>query len=625
MVPVISTTGAGDVPAEGPPRIVVMGVAGSGKSTVAALLGERLGLPVAEADDFHLATSITKMAAGEPLTDDDRWPWLVRLQRELDQREGAVITCSGLRRSYRDLLRRVSGVRFVFLDVLPDEARRRASVRTGHFMAAAMIDGQFAVLERPEADEADVLRIDATLPPPSICTQIIEGLHSSAPAVNAGPLLEIGGTATVISVDELTAITHSLAETEILATGARRVLLVPPDHTRLHSRAGEITATLFEKLVASGCVVAVLPALGTHSEMSPYDCLMLFGDRIPYRAIRHHRWRDGLVHIGTIGEHEVAEVSGGRLRMDIPVAVDEELFDGWDLVVSIGQVVPHEVIGMANFTKNIVIGLGGAPTVHRSHFLGAVCDMETLMGRADGPVRHVVDAAFDRFIAPRVSVLWLLTVMEDTDAGVVQRGVFAGRGRSSESGGAAYRAAAELAAACNVNVLEKPMRRVACFLDPAEFRTTWLGNKAIYRTRMAIADEGELLVLAPGVTHFGEDPAIDALIRTHGYRGTAATLASVQVDADLAANLGAAAHLIHGSSEGRFTITYCTDPLAGGLTRGEVEGVGLRWADLGQTLALLDLPDGSPFGTYADKSGDEFVYISNPALGLWATAERFAN
>ncbi len=602
-----------------------MGVAGSGKTTVAALLGEQLGLPVAEADDFHLATSVTKMATGEPLTDDDRWPWLVRLQRELDHREGAVITCSGLRRSYRDLLRRVSGVRFVFLDVTPDEARRRAAARTGHFMAATMIESQFATLERPAADEADVLRIDATLPVVSICAQIIVSLDTHRPVPSFAPLLAVGDNAASISLDELRKITLSLAETEILATGARRVLLVPPDHTRLHSGAGEITATLFQKLTASGCTVAVLPALGTHADMTPDDCRMLFGDGIPYRAIRHHRWRDGLVHVGTIGAEEVAEVSGGRLRMDIPVAVDEEVLNSWDLVVSIGQVVPHEVIGMANFTKNIVIGLGGAPTIHRSHFLGAVCDMETLMGRADGPVRHVVDAAFDRFIAPRVAVLWLLTVMEDTDAGVVQRGMFAGRGRSSESGGAAYRTAAELSAACNVNLVDQPMRRVVCFLDPAEFRTTWLGNKAIYRTRMAIADGGELLVLAPGVTQFGEDPAIDALIRTHGYRGTATTLAAVGADSELAASLGAAAHLVHGSSEGRFTITYCTDPAAGGLTQAEVEGVGFRWADLGETTALLALPDGSPFGTYADASGEEFVYIPNPALGLWATAERFRN
>ena len=617
------TGGPGEVPAVGLARIVVMGVAGSGKSTVAAMLGKMLALQVAEADDFHLAGSITKMSCGEPLTDDDRWPWLVRLQRQLDRPDGSVITCSGLRRAYRDLLRRVGGVRFVFLEVSPDEARRRASARAGHFMAPAMIESQFATLEPPGGDEADVLLVDATLPPESICAQIIADLDAPRTVASASPLLATGDAAGTISLDELREITLSLAETEILATGARRVLLVPPDHTRLHSRAGEITTTLYEKLVASGCTVAVLPALGTHADMTQNDCALLFGDRIPYSAIRRHRWRDGLVHIGTIGELEVAEVSGGRLRMDIPVAVDEELLDGWDLVVSIGQVVPHEVIGMANFTKNIVIGLGGAPTVHRSHFLGAVCDMETLMGRADGPVRHVVDAAFDRFIAPRVAVLWLLTVMEDTEAGVVHRGMFAGRGRSSESGGAAFLAATALAAACNVTLVDRPMKRVVCFLDPAEFRTTWLGNKAIYRTRMAIADGGELLVLAPGVTHFGEDQAIDTLIRTHGYRGAATTLAAVGADTELAASLGAAAHLIHGSGEGRFTITYCTDPASGGLSRAEVEGVGFAWADLGETLTLLALPDGSPFGTYVDASGEEFVYIPNPALGLWSTAERF--
>lgn len=230
----MSPTGsARGVSAAGPARIVVMGVAGSGKSTVAAMLGEQLGLVVAEADDFHLAGSITKMAGGEPLTDDDRWPWLVRLQRELDHREGAVITCSGLKRAYRDLLRGVDGVRFVFLDVSPDEARRRASARAGHFMAPTMVESQFATLERPGADEADVIHIDATLPPESICAQIIATLHASV-SIASAPLLAVGGATTVISLDELTAITLSLAETEILATGARRVLLVPPDHTRLH-------------------------------------------------------------------------------------------------------------------------------------------------------------------------------------------------------------------------------------------------------------------------------------------------------------------------------------------------------------------------------------------------------
>ena len=278
---------------------------------------------------------------------------------------------------------------------------------------------------------------------------------------------------------------------------------------------------------------------------------------------------------------------------------------------------------MANFTKNLVIGLGGAPTVHRSHFVGAICDMETLMGRTDGPVRHLVDAAFDRFIAPRLDVTWILTVMEDTPTGVVHRGLFVGAGRSSESGGAAYRAAATLAQACNVTLVDQPFARVSCWLDPDEFRSTWLGNKAVYRTRMAIADGGHLLVLAPGVHVFGEDSGIDALIRRHGYRGTPATLAAIASDAELAASLGAAAHLIHGSSEGRFTITYCTDPQSGGLPRDAVESVGFAWRSLPEVLDELGVEASSGSGPRVARNGVVFHHIANPALGLWATRARF--
>ena len=354
----------------------------------------------------------------------------------------------------------------------------------------------------------------------------------------AEPLLSVGGAEQAVSIDELRAYVDEIAAGEVIATGARRVLLVPPDHTRLHSRAGEITAFLFERLSAAGCEVAVLPALGTHAAMTPHEADLLFGDRVPFDRIHRHRWREGLVRLGEIGGEEISALSGGRIADPIPVETDELLLAGWDLVVSVGQVGPHEVIGMANFTKNLVIGLGGAPTIHLSHFLGAVCDMETIMGRAHSPVRDVVDAAFDRFLAPRVSVLWVLTVMEDTPDGVVQRGLFVGRDRSGNSGGAAYEAAAALSARCNIDVITHPWSRVTCWLDPDELTSTWVGNKAVYRTRMALADGGELVVLAPGVSRFGEDPVIDTLIRRHGYRGTPATLAALRNDAELAENLG---------------------------------------------------------------------------------------
>jgi nickel-dependent lactate racemase len=421
----------------------------------------------------------------------------------------------------------------------------------------------------------------------------------------------------VITSGELTEAIATQAA-EIIASGARRVLLVPPDQTRLYSGAGLITGVLYERLRAAGVEVAVLPALGTHAPMTPDDARLLFGDRVPHEALSVHRWRDGLVELGCIEADEVARISGGRLVMEIPIAVDDMLVnDSWDRVVSIGQVVPHEVIGMANFTKNLVIGLGGAPTVHRSHFLGAVCDMETIMGEAMSPVRAVVDAAFDRFIAPRVDVRWILTVMEDTASGVVQRGLYVGRGRTSESGGAAYRAAAQLAAAVNITPVLRRFNRAVCWLDPNEFRSTWLGNKAIYRTRMAMADEGHLTVLAPGVRHFGEDATIDALIRRHGYHGTAATLAAVDRDPEIAASLGTAAHLIHGSTEGRFRVTYCTNPEAGGLTQAEVEGVGYQWQHLEVAMAELGISEATARGTQPDRHGGEYEYIPNPALGLW--------
>lgn len=603
-------------------RIVVMGVAASGKSTVAALLAEKLGARLVEADDYHLPASVAKMSTGTPLADEDRWPWLLRLQRELtngDPTNPVIVSCSALRKSYRDLLRRAGNIRFVFLDIDREEVERRIADRAGHFMGSSMVESQFATLERPD-DEPDVHVVDAKQDLNAIVKATLAALSTKVIQDAPSPLLADGAVDRVISTEELRAHLESLVETQLRG---QRILLVPPDHTRLHSRAGEITAVLYELLAAKGCKVGVLPALGTHVPMSPDDVMLLFGDRLPYEAILQHQWQTGLVRLGEIAGIELAELTNGRFTEPIPVEVDQMLLDEWDQVVSIGQVVPHEVIGMANFTKNIVIGLGGAPTVHRSHFVGAISDMEALMGRANGPVRHIVDAAFDRFIAPVVDVTWILTVMEDTADGVMHRGLFTGKGRSSESGGAAYQAAAALSQACNVDIIDEPFTRVSCWLDPNEFRSTWLGNKAIYRTRMAIADGGELLVLAPGIHTFGEDPGIDALIRRHGYRGTPATLAAVASDPELGTSLGAAAHLIHGSSEGRFTIAYCTDPLTGGLSRDEVESVGFAWRSLPEVLIELGVDSATNSGPRVDSHGETFHHIANPALGLWATRDRF--
>ena len=144
--------------------------------------------------------------------------------------------------------------------------------------------------------------------------------------------------------------------------------------------------------------------------------------------------------------------------------------------------------------------------------------------------------------------------------------------------------AASLSLEVNFEMVEEPLKKVLVWLDPTEFKSTWLGNKSIYRTRMAIADGGELIVLAPALKEFGEDKEIDRLIRKYGYHGTPAALKAVAENEELRNNLSAAAHLIHGSSEGRFTITYCPGKNSENLSKEEIEGVGFQWADIEEMM-----------------------------------------
>jgi carbohydrate kinase (thermoresistant glucokinase family) len=595
-----------------------MGVAGSGKSTLAAQLAARRGASFLEADDFHSAANVAKMASGLPLTDGDRWPWLAALRRAMRGEDDVVVACSALKRTYRDALRAAGDVRFVQLDINQDVALSRLQSRPGHFMRPALLDSQITALEPPACEETDAARL-LTDTPDGLVEVAERVLETLTPGTATSPLLAEGSATHVITPSDLRVLVDEVAEAQVLGARARRVLLVPPDHTRLHSRAGEITAHLYRTLAGAGCKVAVLPASGTHARMTAAEIGLLFGDGVPPERVLEHRWRERLTRLGAIAGEEVAAISDGLMTEAIPVELNDRLLRGWDVVVSIGQVVPHEVIGMANFTKNLVIGLGGPPMIHSSHFLSAISGFESIMGRINTPVRDVVDAAFDRFVAPRVPVLWLLTVVEDVPGGVMQRGLFAGRGSSGDSGGAAFRAAGGLAARCNVENFPERIDRVVCWLNPHEFSSTWLGNKAIYRTRMAIADGGELVILAPGVTRFGEDQGLDRLIRRHGYCGTDATLAAVARDPELAHSLSAAAHLIHGSSEGRFRITYCTDPARGGLTRKEVEEVGYDWRPLSEELKRLGVSGETGGGLKEDADGGPFEFIPNPGLGLWTT------
>jgi nickel-dependent lactate racemase len=389
----------------------------------------------------------------------------------------------------------------------------------------------------------------------------------------------------------------------------KKVLVVPPDCTRFHSRAGELTSFIYKYYKDS--LKDILPALGTHSPMTDLQLSEMFKE-VPKSLFRVHDWRKDVVTVGTVPSEFIAQISNGALNYSWPAQLNDLVFNGGhDLILSVGQVVPHEVIGMANYNKNILIGTGGPESINKSHFLGAVYGMERIMGKADNPVRSLLNYAADRFIS-HLPIIYIHTVIgRDDDGKLVVRGLFIGDDAE------VFSLAAELSLKVNFNVLDKPLKKVVVYLDPAEYKSTWLGNKSIYRTRMAMADKGELIILAPGLKEFGEDGEIDRLIRKYGYRGTPETLRLLNGNDELNRNLSAAAHLIHGSSEERFAITYCP----GILTKSEIESVNFQYHDIKDMMKKYN-PKNLKDGFNQVNDNEEIFYISNPALGLWASKER---
>lgn len=412
--------------------------------------------------------------------------------------------------------------------------------------------------------------------------------------------------------DELTTedLRYGLIEALEKISAKNKVLALPPDFTRFHSRAGELTEIAWEYL--GDRLVDVLPAIGTHFPMSENEISHMFGN-IPKSLFRSHNWREDLSTLGIVPGEFISQVSEGKLNYDWPAQVNKLLSDGGhDLILSIGQVVPHEVVGMANYNKNVFVGTGGVEGINKSHFLGAVYGMERMMGRADTPVRKVLNYASDNF-AQNLPIVYVQTVVgKGKDGKLKTRGLFIGDDIEC------FNLAAELSIKVNFEMLDKPLKKVVVYLDPEEFKSTWLGNKSVYRTRMAIEDNGELIVLAPGLKEFGEDKQIDSLIRKYGYVTTPEVLGFVDNNDDLKNNLSAAAHLIHGSSENRFNITYCP----GKVTKEEIESVNFKYADL-KTMQEKYNPKKLNDGFNVMPDGEEIFYISNPAIGLWAYKERF--
>lgn len=423
-------------------------------------------------------------------------------------------------------------------------------------------------------------------------------------------IFKIATTDDGLSNDEIAAALAQSLEGRAFPHG--KALIIPPDFTRYHSNAGFITCVYWKLLTARGIQVDVMPALGTHVPVSAEQWKVMFPD-IPYGKMIVHGWRTDVVKLGDVPAEVVAEITDGLWKEPVAVEVNRRIMDEtYDLIISPGQVVPHEVIGMANHAKNLFVGVGGSDMINKSHMIGAVCGMEKAMGRDHTPVRRLFDYAFEHFVARR-PILWVLTVNTAPGGKIHSHGLFIGEGRNCLT------EAVKLAQRKNIDYVEHGIRKCVVYLDPSEFTSTWLGNKAVYRTRMAMADGGELIILAPGVHQFGEDKAVDALIRTYGYRGRLHTLDVFNrpESADLRANMGAAAHLIHGSSDGRFSITYCVK----NITRAEVEGVGFQSADYDEMAAKYD-PAKLKYG-YNVVDGEEIYFIPNPALGLWINRERF--
>jgi nickel-dependent lactate racemase len=383
-----------------------------------------------------------------------------------------------------------------------------------------------------------------------------------------------------------------------------RVLLLPPDHTRLFSRAGELTVLCRDLL--GDRVTDIMPALGTHSAMKPNQLDHMFPG-VPHNLFRVHRWREDVVTLGEVPASYVSEITEGLYHQPWKAQVNKLLRDGGhDLIFSLGQVVPHEVIGMANYNKNVFVGTGGVEGINESHYLSAVYGIEQTLGRADTPLRKILNYAQDHF-CKNLPLLYALTVVQQMPDGTLHtRGLYIGDDHDT------FYEAAELAKQVNITYLDHAPKHVVAYLDPNEFKSTWLGNKSIYRTRMAIADGGRLTVLGPAIEEFGEDPAIDQLIRKYGYRTKSEIIDLFEQNDDLRGNPSAAAHLVHGSHENRFEVVYA----AGKLSAEEIESVHYRAGDIDTLMKRYDVSQLND-GWHTDTDGSEFYFIRNPALGLW--------
>ncbi len=398
-----------------------------------------------------------------------------------------------------------------------------------------------------------------------------------------------------------------------ICANPKKVLLLPPDITRAHSGAGWITEELYKIFTADGADVHLIPTLGQHVPHTPEQNKWMFGS-VPEEKIHVHDWRNGSTVIGEVPVDFVKEVSEGKVNWAIPVSLDNRLLnEKWDLVLNVGHVVPHEVLGFANHNKNYFIGLGGKDMICASHLMAACCGIENNLGTLTTPLRKCFNKAEEDYLGFLPHAYFEVVMAYNDNGELVHTGVYCGDDVET------YLEAAKASQKQNITVVP-PLKKIVAVMQGDEFYSTWVANKAIYRTRKALAQGGELLILAPGLKRFGEQPEIDALIRKYGYSGTENVMKLYNAcpeDGDLKNFAVGTAHLIHGSSEGRFKITYAP----GKMSQKDIESVCFSYANLDEMLKRYNpqqLKNG--FNTMPD--GEEIYFISTPSAGLWSTKER---
>jgi nickel-dependent lactate racemase len=321
------------------------------------------------------------------------------------------------------------------------------------------------------------------------------------------------------------------------------------------------------------------------------------------------------VPVGEVPADFVKAITGGVADWAIPISLNKRLMtEPWDLIINVGHVVPHEVLGFANHNKNYFIGLGGKDLICAAHIAAACCGIENNLGNLITPVRACFNKAEDQYLGGLPDLYVQVVLARNEQDQLVHTGVYVGDDLET------YLGAARQSREQNITVFDEPVQKIVCVMQGDEFFSTWVANKAVYRTRMALADGGELVVIAPGLKRFGEQPEVDAFIRKYGYVGTPRVMQAYRQNLDMQDLAHATAHLIHGSSEGRFKITYAP----GQLSQREIEGVNFSYLDIHEARARYR-PDECKQGWNTTADGERYYFIPTPSAGLWAHPSRLRN